>query len=115
MVGGYRPYANLREAQTAILRLSGLVMEIKNVQLTSEIVKAIKALGYSEPTLIQEQCIPEILQGRDIFGQSKTGSGKTAAFGIPILEMIQPGSGMQVLILTPTRELCVQVAEAMAS
>ncbi|MBI2658039.1 DEAD/DEAH box helicase [Candidatus Woesearchaeota archaeon] len=90
-------------------------MEITNLNLDPNIMKALKAMGFTETTDIQEKCIPQILQGKDVFGQSSTGSGKTAAFGLPMLERIRPGSGLQVLIITPTRELCVQVTDAMRS
>ena len=68
-------------------------------------------MGFTTPTPIQEKCIPEIKAGRDLVGQSLTGSGKTAAFGLPILEKIVPGNGLQALVLTPTRELCHQVRD----
>ncbi len=88
-------------------------MKLEELNLNHSLIKAVKEMGYEEPTEIQEKCIPVILEGKDIFGQSKTGSGKTAAFGLPILEKIKPGNGIQALILTPTRELCVQVTEAL--
>ena len=87
-------------------------MKIEEIALKPEISKAIHDLGFTEFTPIQEQCIPQILQGKDVVGQSSTGSGKTAAFTLPILQHITAGKGLQVLVLTPTRELCVQVSEA---
>ncbi len=69
--------------------------------------------GFTEPTQIQEKCIPLLLEGKDVVGQSETGSGKTLAFGLPLLQKAKPGKGVQALILTPTRELCVQVAEVL--
>ena len=90
-------------------------MLVEELQLQPELLKAIKVLGFTEPTQIQAKCIPELKKGKDIVGQSSTGSGKTAAFGLPILEKIQAGKGLQALILTPTRELCVQVSEAIRS
>jgi ATP-dependent RNA helicase DeaD len=87
-------------------------MRIEDLNLRPELTKVLTGMGFSEPTAIQEVCIPLIRQGRDVVGQSKTGSGKTAAFGLPILENIEPGS-LQVLILTPTRELCIQVTTAL--
>ncbi len=70
-------------------------------------------LGYSEPTPIQLQAIPQLLAGRDIIGQAQTGTGKTAAFGLPLIERIKLSKpGVQTLILTPTRELALQVANA---
>ncbi|MBI3036142.1 DEAD/DEAH box helicase [Candidatus Woesearchaeota archaeon] len=88
-------------------------MKIEELNLSPMLLKAAKGLGFVEATPIQEKCIPLIREGKDVVGQSSTGSGKTAAFGLPILEKVQPGHGLQVLILTPTRELCVQVTEAM--
>lgn len=84
-------------------------MNFEELKLKPELHKAIKKLGFNEATDIQEKCIPVIFSGKDIVGQSKTGSGKTAAFGLPILNNIAIGNGVQALILTPTRELCVQV------
>src|SRR3972149_2111208 len=78
--------------------------------LRPKLLETSKHLGFEYATLIQEKCIPLIQQGRDVVGQSGTGSGKTVAFGLPILEKIAPGKGMQAFILTPTRELAVQVA-----
>ncbi len=88
-------------------------MKLEELKLNQNLIRAITEMGYEEPTEIQEKCIPLILEGRDIFGQSKTGSGKTAGFGLPILEKIRAGAGIQALILTPTRELCVQVTQAL--
>jgi len=88
-------------------------MEIKNMNINSNLMQAVTELGYTEATGIQEKCIPEILAGKDVFGHSSTGSGKTAAFGLPILQMMQLNQGLQVLILTPTRELCVQVTDSL--
>ncbi len=90
-----------------------LPVTFEDLNLNPKLLSAVKELGFTELTPIQQKCIPALQQGKDVVGQSSTGSGKTAAFGLPILEKIRPGSGVQVLILTPTRELCVQVAEAM--
>src|SRR3989338_1873359 len=83
------------------------------MNINSNLMPAVTELGYTEATGIQEKCIPEILAGKDVFGHSSTGSGKTAAFGLPILQMMQLNQGLQVLILTPTRELCVQVTDSL--
>lgn len=73
-------------------------------------------MGFKEPTPIQSQAIPLALAGRDIIGLAQTGSGKTAAFGIPILESVKPGGSLpQALIITPTRELAIQVADELAA
>ncbi|HVL86406.1 MAG TPA: DEAD/DEAH box helicase, partial [Candidatus Thermoplasmatota archaeon] len=72
-------------------------------------------MKYERPTPIQSEAIPHVLAGRDLLGRAQTGTGKTAAFGIPIVEKIEPSSRhVQALILTPTRELCVQVTEEIA-
>ncbi len=82
--------------------------------LSQGALDAIEALEYREPTPIQVETIPVIMRGRDIIGQAQTGSGKTAAFGLPAVEQIDAASeDIQVLVLTPTRELCIQVAQAM--
>lgn len=89
-----------------------LKLKFEELSLSQEIQKAVEDLGYEEATSIQSQTIPLLLQGRDIIGQSQTGSGKTAAFGIPVLEKIRPEEREpQALILCPTRELAIQVAE----
>jgi ATP-dependent RNA helicase DeaD len=88
-------------------------MLFEELPLRQELHKAVVQLGFKEPTEIQEKCIPIILSGKDIVGQSQTGSGKTAAFGLPILNYVSTGNGVQALILTPTRELCVQVYNTM--
>jgi ATP-dependent RNA helicase DeaD len=73
----------------------------------------VEASGFKHPTLIQAQLIPRVLAGKDVIGQAKTGTGKTAAFGLPILCTADPDVAMQALILTPTRELAAQVAGEM--
>ncbi len=80
--------------------------------LSAEVLKAIDKLGFEQASPIQAEAIPVLLAGRDIVGQSQTGSGKTAAFAIPAIEKTDPGlRAVQVLILCPTRELAVQVSE----
>ena len=75
---------------------------------------ALDELGYTEPTPIQEQAIPELLAGHDVIGQAQTGTGKTAAFGLPLLQYLDPKSDeIQAIVLTPTRELCIQVTQAL--
>ena len=80
-------------------------------ELESDILDAIISRGWDEPTEIQLDSIPLARKGRDIVGQAKTGSGKTAAFGIPILERCKSQGVPQSIILCPTRELAVQVSE----
>ena len=82
--------------------------------LSEGILQTLNELGYETPTPIQEQAIPELLAGHDVIGQAQTGTGKTAAFGLPLLEYIDPDSGdTQAIVLTPTRELCIQVTQAL--
>ncbi len=86
----------------------------QSLGLRSEILKAIEHNGYETPSPIQRAAIPAILNGRDVLGQAQTGTGKTAAFALPILSRLDlKAQGVQVLVLTPTRELAIQVAEAM--
>ncbi len=85
------------------------------MNIDSEVLRALHDLGFDEPTPIQEQSIPVIKEGKDVFGQAETGSGKTAAFGIPIIEKIVPAGGIQALILAPTRELAEQISQHMIS
>ncbi|MGH2842186.1 MAG: DEAD/DEAH box helicase, partial [Solirubrobacteraceae bacterium] len=84
--------------------------------LTGPILEAVADVGYSEPSPIQAQAIPHLLQGLDVIGQAQTGSGKTAAFGLPLLTYVDPAEHeVQALVLTPTRELCIQVTQALRS
>ena len=89
-------------------------MKFEELNLRPEIVKALTELGLTDATQIQEKSIPIIKEGIDLIGISKTGSGKTAAFGIPLLEKIIPGKGLQAVVLAPTRELAVQISSELA-
>ncbi|TAJ43908.1 DEAD/DEAH box helicase [Methanofollis fontis] len=83
-----------------------------NFPISPDILKAIEDMGFEEPTPIQTLAIPPILEGRDVTGQAQTGTGKTAAFGIPAIELVNAGDRTtQVLVLSPTRELAIQTAE----
>lgn len=82
------------------------------LELNPQILRGIKDMGFEEATPIQSQAIPVVMSGADVIGQAQTGTGKTAAFGIPILQKVDPSSRKtQVLILSPTRELAIQVAD----
>ena len=82
--------------------------------LNASILQALTDLGYEKPSPIQAECIPHLLGGRDVLGMAQTGSGKTAAFSLPLLHNLDPElKAPQILVLAPTRELAVQVAEAM--
>ncbi|MBJ7331641.1 MAG: DEAD/DEAH box helicase [Solirubrobacteraceae bacterium] len=88
-----------------------------DLDLRPELLRALAGLGYEEPTPIQREAIGPLLAGRDLLGQAETGTGKTAAFALPLLQRIAPngapqGNGPRGLVLVPTRELCMQVSEA---
>ncbi|MFD1394874.1 DEAD/DEAH box helicase [Kroppenstedtia eburnea] len=81
-------------------------------ELDALIMKGIREMGFEEPSPIQAECIPAVLRGEDVIGQAQTGTGKTAAFGIPLLEHVDPGSRkVKAVVLAPTRELAIQVSE----
>ncbi len=82
--------------------------------LNADILESLNGMGYVKPSPIQAECIPHLLAGRDVLGMAQTGSGKTAAFSLPLLNNVDPSvRAPQILVLAPTRELAVQVAEAM--
>jgi len=82
--------------------------------LADTVLASLTDVGYESPSPIQEQAIPELLAGRDVIGQAQTGTGKTAAFGLPMMQSIDPDDvETQALVLTPTRELCIQVTQAL--
>ncbi|MEU6814249.1 DEAD/DEAH box helicase [Streptomyces sp. NPDC046860] len=86
-----------------------------DLDLAPEIQRALTALGYEEPTPIQQEAIPPLLEGNDLLGQAATGTGKTAAFALPVIQRIAregKGKGPSALVLVPTRELAIQVSEA---
>lgn len=94
----------------------------KELNLVEPILKALETEGYTTPTPIQEQSIPIVLQGRDLLGCAQTGTGKTAAFAIPMLQLLDASKkanptnkGIKALILTPTRELAIQIDESFAA
>jgi ATP-dependent RNA helicase DeaD len=90
------------------------VTTFKDLGLSESTLEALHDVGYETPSPIQEQAIPPMLEGRDLIGQAQTGSGKTAAFGLPIVEYVDPTENdVQALVLTPTRELCIQVTQAL--
>ncbi len=83
--------------------------EFRELGLKSEILKGLQDIGFAEPFPIQAKAIPLMLEGRDVIGQAHTGTGKTAAFSLPILHKMDPKVHVQALIITPTRELAIQV------
>jgi len=97
-------------------------MSFENLNLIEPILKALQAEGYTKPTPIQAQSIPVLLERKDLLGCAQTGTGKTAAFAIPILQLLHQDelykkgpAGIKVLILTPTRELAIQIGESFAA
>lgn len=100
---------NTKEKYTKVKRK--MTKTFENLGLSAQLTKALAENGFKAPFPIQETAIPLILQGKDVVGQAHTGTGKTAAFGLPILQQIKPGGPVQVLILAPTRELAVQVTD----
>src|SRR5262250_2960235 len=92
-------------------------MSFNDLGLAPELLRALSDKGYSAPTPIQSQAIPIVLAGHDVLAGAQTGTGKTAAFVLPLLQRLGPGSGRapRALVLTPTRELAAQVAESARS
>ncbi len=88
-----------------------IMNQFSKFKLNKNIMRAIDDMGYEEPSPIQEKCIPLILNKSDIIGQAQTGTGKTAAFGLPLVEQTSRKPVIQGLVLTPTRELAIQVSE----
>ncbi len=87
------------------------IMKFEDLQINDDIKRAVLEMGFEEPSPIQAQSIPVILSGKDVIGQAQTGTGKTAAFSIPLLEMINPeDKSLQAVVLCPTRELAIQVS-----
>ncbi len=82
--------------------------------LKKEVIDALRDMKFDEPTKIQAKTIPLIMRGKDLLGQAETGSGKTAAFGLPIVNALEHGRGLQALVVAPTRELAEQIAKEMA-
>src|ERR1700739_5162211 len=87
-------------------------MSFQNLGLSDAVVHGVQSLGYVEPTPIQEQCIPLILEKKDLIGSAQTGTGKTAAFALPVLTLLGERGTPRCLVLEPTRELAIQVETA---
>ena len=87
-------------------------LSFRDLQISQKTVKSIERLGFKNPTEVQEKAIPVVLSGKDLIAQAQTGTGKTAAFGIPIVEKVNPKARkIQALVLVPTRELAIQVTK----
>ena len=96
-------------------------MPFSTLGLSSELTTPLAALGYTTPTPVQREAIPQVLTGRDLLAKAQTGTGKTAAFGLPMIERLiaggrrQPGRAPRGLVLVPTRELASQVHQSLVT
>lgn len=98
--------------QEAKKQPAGEITSFQGLGLTDWLVRSCKELGMKRPTPVQQGCVPQILAGKDVFGLAQTGSGKTAAFALPILQKLAENPfGVFALVLTPTRELAFQIAD----
>ncbi len=95
--------------------INSLPTPFARLGLPADLCQTLEQLGYEQPSAIQNRSIPVLLEGRDLLGVAQTGTGKTAAFALPILARLKPTTQPAALVLTPTRELCIQVAEAFES
>jgi ATP-dependent RNA helicase DeaD len=86
-------------------------MKFTDFNLKSELNKAIETAGFVEPSPVQQDAIPEVLKGKDIVAQAQTGTGKTAAFGLPVLNMMECDGSVEMVVVVPTRELAIQVSD----
>lgn len=94
-----------------LIKIGCVILRFNEFGLSEEILKGIKEMGFEEASPIQRECILPLLEGKDVIGQAQTGTGKTAAFGIPMLEMVTSEKKVQGLVLCPTRELSIQAAD----
>lgn len=102
----------LTSVETADPSMSTAAPSFTDYRIGAQTLRALDRMGIETPTPIQEQTVPALLDGHDVIGQARTGSGKTLAFGIPAMELVDPAlKAVQVLVLTPTRELATQVAD----
>ena len=89
-----------------------MITNYSELPIREEMKKAIAEMGFTEMTEIQQKAIPELLAGKEVIAKAPTGTGKTCAFGVPMVQRIQPEKGyVQGVILCPTRELCLQITE----
>jgi len=110
------PPSEPASALTAAVLAAAAGYRFGDIEVPVTIARALEQMGYVTPTEVQARTIPSLRAGHDLIGQAQTGTGKTAAFGIPIVEQVDPGSkSVQALVLTPTRELCQQVTAEIAA
>jgi ATP-dependent RNA helicase DeaD len=101
----------MTECLSVFVAFLGSSMKSESLKLSAEMVALLQQRGITEPTPIQKEIIPAIFEGRDVIAQSETGSGKTLSFAIPIIERMHRRDGMKALVVCPTRELAVQIAQ----
>lgn len=108
--------SHLGDSLTKYFQIKQIKVLFNELQLIEPVLKALSQEGYTNPTPIQEKAIPVVLKNRDLLGCAQTGTGKTAAFTIPILQLMsqqaEPAQGIRALVLTPTRELAIQIGES---
>ncbi|BCZ19275.1 hypothetical protein NHP190012_09170 [Helicobacter sp. NHP19-012] len=97
--------------QTPIEETTQPTKSFKDLGLNSKILKSIAEVGFTQPSPIQEKAIPLVLAGKDVIAQAQTGTGKTAAFALPIIQNLQNNKSVEALVITPTRELAMQVSD----
>src|SRR5436190_21490349 len=103
----------MEQVTTETERPSEPALSFESLGLSEEVLRAVTDAGYRIPTPIQREAIPLILKGRDVIGLAQTGTGKTAAFTLPIVNLLLQGPRRtRVVVLTPTRELCMQVEQS---
>ena len=92
--------------------MTGEINSFEQLDLTPEVLKAVRRMGFSAPTPVQARTIPAMLDGHDVIAKAPTGTGKTCAFGIPLLENLRMNEmDTQAVVICPTRELCIQITE----
>ncbi|HLO40754.1 MAG TPA: DEAD/DEAH box helicase [Phycisphaerales bacterium] len=106
-----RPVETTPESEAAHAEIFDNEQGFETLGLPEHVMKGVREAGFKKPTLIQGKLIPAALAGKDVLGQAKTGTGKTASFGLPLLAMCDPAVPFQALVLAPTRELAVQIAD----
>src|SRR5207248_861350 len=98
--------------QTRRTRYIRGLMSFRDLGLSDDVVHGVQSMGYIDPTPIQLRAFPVVLSGKDLIGSAQTGTGKTAAFALPILTLLKKHGAMRALVLQPTRELAAQVETA---
>lgn len=114
MIGYNNDYLFVKVITFIIAKTFYVHMSFEKLRLKKDVISALNSLGYKEPREVQEEIIPLAMQGKDIVFTSRTGSGKTLAYTVPFLSKINLKLGIQMVVMVPTRELCMQVGKEMA-